>query len=336
MSAPLRVAVVGTGTMGFQHARVLVDLDPIARLCAVVDADPSRAQVVARRFHAPAYDSVTAMLDDARPDAVVVAVPTSAHHEVAREVLDRGVPTLVEKPLAATAEQAADLVAVARVSGATLAVGHIERFNPAVIELKRRLDDGALGRPFMIHSRRVSPFPTRIMDVGVVADLATHELDMMCYLSGSEPTHVQASTCSVLDHGHEDVVFALLRFPGGLLGVLDVNWVTPTKVRDIAVTGEKGMFTVNYLTQELCFFHNAAVHGRPESRWLPGSSFSVSEGDMIRYHIERREPLRSELEDFLDAVRTGRPPLVPGEAGQRVLVLAEQLLARAAQEHLPT
>lgn len=336
MSAPLRVAVVGAGTMGFHHARVLADLDSVARLCAVVDTNTRRAGTVARRFHAPAYDSVTAMLDGVRPDAVIVAVPTSAHHEVAREVLNRGVPTLVEKPLAATGEQAADLVAAARASGATLAVGHIERFNPAVIELKRRLDDGALGRLFMIHSRRVSPFPTRVMDVGVVADLATHELDMMCYLSGSEPIHVQASTCRVLDHGHEDVVFALLRFPDGLLGVLDVNWVTPTKVRDIAVTGEKGMFTVNYLTQELCFFHNAAMHGGPESRWFPRASFSVSEGDMVRYHIERREPLRSELEDFLDAVRTGRPPLVSGEAGQRVLVLAERLLTRAAQEGLST
>lgn len=323
----MRIAVVGAGVMGANHIRVLSELGGDVDLVGIADPDPVARAAVARRFATSAYEQPAALFDETAPDAVVVAVPTSLHHDIARDAIDRGISVLVEKPLAETLEQACELVAAAERAGVTLAVGHIERFNPAVRELERRLGDGELGRIFMLHSRRQSPFPGRIRDVGVIADLATHEVDMMRHLAGAEVAGIQSTISQVLHPSQEDIVFGLLHFENGVLGVLDVNWVTPTKVRDISVTGERGMFTVDYLRQELYFHANAAVAGpaTDRSKWTPGSYAGVHEGDMTRFHISRREPLREELLDFLDAVRTGRPPAVGGADGVRAIALTDQI-----------
>lgn len=326
----LKVAVIGTGAMGCNHVRVLRDLGDTVELVGVADPDPVRLAAVGRRFGVDIYARHEDLLDRARPDAVIVAVPTAWHHEVAMAVIDRRCPLLVEKPLAATTTQAKDIVSAAEAAGVPLAVGHIERFNPAVVELKRRMDD-ALGRAYLVHSRRQSPYPGRILDVGVVADLATHELDMMRHVTGAEVVEVQASSSQVLHPTREDIVFGLLGFDNGVMGILDVNWVTPTKIRDISVTGERGMFTVNYLTQELFFFANAAPIEGGRSRWTPGGTFGVNEGDMVRHHIEKREPLRDELVHFLEVVVRGGTPRVSGEDGLRALELAELVREKASE-----
>jgi predicted dehydrogenase len=331
----MKVAVVGAGVMGHNHVRVLRDLGERITLVGVADGDPARGVQVSRRFGVPTYLTHTELLERHRPDAVVVAVPTVHHHSVAMDAIAMGCHVLVEKPIAATIAEAKELIDAADRAGVALAVGHIERFNPAIVELKRRLDDGGLGPIFMVHSRRQSPYPGRITDVGVIADLATHEVDMMRHLTGAEVVGTQASISQVLHPTQEDIVFGLLHFDNGVLGILDVNWVTPTKIRDISVTGERGMFTVNYLSQELFFFANAAVDvDRRESRWVLGAEFAIDEGDMIRHHVHKSEPLRDELVHFLDAVRDGTRPLVGGEDGLRALELTDEIRRNAVVAEL--
>jgi predicted dehydrogenase len=253
----------------------------------------------------------------------VVAVPTRFHREVGLAALDRGIHVLVEKPIAASLEEGRDLVEAAARARRLLAVGHIERFNPAVRELQRRVGAGELGRVFQVQARRQGPFPARIRDVGVVIDLATHDLDVMCHLVDSEIDRVYGETAQRIHTEHEDLLNALLKFDGGAVGVLQVNWLTPTKIRELSVLGERGLFVVDYLTQELSHFKNAEA-ALPNLR-------GVSEGEMVRFPITQAEPLKLELTSFLDAVREGGPVEVDGEAGMRALLLALALVKSATE-----
>ena len=235
---------------------------------------------------------------------------------------------MVEKPIAYTLEEGRALVEAARRANKLLAVGHIERFNPAVRELRRRVAAGELGRVFQIHARRQGAFPARIRDVGVVIDLATHDLDVMSDVVRSHVERVYAETEQRIHTDHEDMLNALLRFENGVVGVLQVNWLTPTKIRELSVLGERGLFLVNYLTQELTFFKNADVDPRPDAK---RDLQSVSEGEMVRFPIAQAEPLRLELESFLQSIDLGRPVEVDGEAGLRALQLALAIIVSAGE-----
>lgn len=324
----LRAAVIGVGAMGAHHARVYNELEDV-ELVAVADAEPARAEAVGRRFKVPFYEDYLKMLSHERPDLISVAVPTSLHHPVALEAMAQGVHVLVEKPIASTVHEAEEMIQAAKRYGVKLAVGHIERFNPAVIELKRRLERGELGRVFLVHARRLGPFPERIQDMGVVIDLAAHDLDVMFYLLGQEVERVYAETTRWIHARHEDLLCGLLRFRGGCLGLLDINRLTPAKIRELSVTGEKGMFVVNYLTQDLYFYENRYTAGDWDSLSILKG---VGEGNMTRLTIARKEPLRAELEAFVRAVKDNLPPPVSGEDGLRVLCVALELV-RSGTEH---
>jgi UDP-N-acetylglucosamine 3-dehydrogenase len=295
-----RVAVIGVGSMGKNHVRVYSEM-PNVELVAVVDANPELANRIGHAYHVPAYQDYFEMVDHTKPEAVSIAVPTSLHYQVAKDILELGCHVIVEKPIASTAEQAQYLVSLADQLGVILMVGHIERYNPAIIELKRRLDQNELGHIFQIHARRLGPFPTRIQDVGVIMDLAPHDLDIMRYLTGQEVTRVHAETERILHETQDDMFAGLVRFENGILGVLEINWLTPTKIRELYVTGERGMFRVDYITQDLCFYENAETNG---DRWSTISLLrGVSEGMIIRYPIKKKEPLRAELEAFISSVQ---------------------------------
>ena len=246
----VRVAVIGVGSMGRNHARVYHELDD-AELVAVSDADQSLATRVAELYSVPAFSHYGEMFKKIKPDAVSIAVPTAFHEEVAMAALDAGCHVLIEKPITATFQEGERIVERAEKSALKLMVGHIVRFNPAVQELKRKLQNGDLGRIFQIICRRVGPFPARIRDVGVVVDLATHDLDLMRYITGLDPLRVYAETEKRINTDLEDLVIGLLRFPGGITGALEINWLTPTKVREVLVLGERGLFRVDDLTQDL-------------------------------------------------------------------------------------
>ena len=245
-----RIAVVGVGAMGRNHARVCKEI-PGAELVGVADMDADLAEQISQLHGGQPYQDYRRMIEAERPDAVIIAVPTNAHFEVASDLLNAGCHVLIEKPIAATNKEARELVEMADRLGLILMVGHIERFNPAIIELKRRLEAGELGRTFQINARRLGPFPARIRDVGVVVDLATHDIDIMRYLTGSEVTRVYAEAKREVHTSNEDLFTGIMRFVDGTLGLLEINWLTPTKIRELFVTGERGMYRVDYLTQDL-------------------------------------------------------------------------------------
>ena len=188
-----RAAVIGVGAMGRHHARVYQEM-PDVELVAVADVDPALAQEAARLRGAHAYTDHHAMLEKVQPDLVTVAVPTHIHFQVVLDALEAGCHVLVEKPIASTLEEGRRMIERAAELDRVLAVGHIERYNPAVIELKRRLDNGELGQIFQIHARRLGPFPQRVHDVGVVVDLVPHDVDIMRYLTGDKVQRMYAET----------------------------------------------------------------------------------------------------------------------------------------------
>lgn len=323
----LRAAVIGLGVMGANHARVYADTSGV-ELAAVADPDSARVAAVTGASGARCFGSHRRMLDEERIDLVSVCVPTRAHYDVAADVIRRGISLLVEKPLAANLDEGQQLRDLALQADVQLAVGHIERFNPAVIELKRRLEAGEAGRVLQVHARRVGPFPERVRDVGVVLDLASHDIDVMRFLLSSEIDRVQAETQQHINTAHEDMLAGLLRFSNGAIGVLDINWLTPTKIRELSVLGERGMFVIDYLARDLTFYENA--HPREDSPgWGARHRKGVSAGEVHRIPIEKREPLKSEIEAFVAAVRDGGRAAVSADDGLAAMAVAAALVRSA-------
>ncbi|HJT37480.1 MAG TPA: Gfo/Idh/MocA family oxidoreductase [Actinomycetota bacterium] len=323
----LRVGVAGLGAMGRHHARVWSEI-PDVELIAVADVDPAAVERVTRARTFRGHTDIQEMLDAEQLDAISVVVPTSMHERVAVSAMERGVAVLIEKPLAGDAESAKKIIAAADRTGAVATVGHIERYNPAVLELERRLQDEPLGQIFQIKSRRTGPMAARIRDVGVVIDLGTHDIDIMRQVVGSPVVRVYAETAQRVHSSHEDMFTGLFRFENDVIGLLDINWLTPTKIRDLSVAGERGMFVVDYLTQDLFFFENSSMGTRFEPIAVASG---VSEGNMVRYAIQRIEPLRAELEAFAVAVRGDAPVTVSLADGLAAVEIAELCLRSAAE-----
>ena len=319
----MKVAVIGVGTMGRHHARVYSEL-PEADLVSISDSDSVRAHSTAEKFGIRAYTDHREMLEKEKPDAVSVVVPTALHEKVGMDALDAGVNVLIEKPIAATVEEGTRLIEKARAMNKQLMVGHVVRFDPALQALKQKLDAGELGRIYQIFCRRAGPFPTRIQDVGVVIDLAPHDVDIMRFLAGSNPTRVYSETERRIHTNHEDLLWAPLRFPDGVIGGLEINWLTPTKIREVLVLGERGMFRADALTQDLYFYENSLVN---EVQWATLQTIKgVSEGSMTRYAIPRFEPLKAELQSFLKAIQDGNPVPITGEDGLAALKISLALV----------
>ena len=325
----MRVAVIGVGSMGRNHARVYSELME-AELIAVSDADIQQAQAVAEKYSTRFYHDYRELLEKEKPEAVSIAVPTALHERVGLAALEAGAHVLMEKPIAATMEEGKCLIAKAQSVGRQLMVGHIVRFNPAIQALKQKLLAGELGRIFQIFCRRAGPFPARIRDVGVVVDLAPHDVDLMRFLVGADPIRLYAETEQRIHTEHEDLLWGVLRFADGVAGSLEINWLTPTKVRETLVLGERGMFRVDDLTQDLYFFENA--HAK-DVQWATLQTLKgVSEGSMTRYAIPRFEPLKAELQAFLHAIQSGQPVPVSGEDGLVALRISLALV-ESGQSH---
>jgi UDP-N-acetylglucosamine 3-dehydrogenase len=323
-SQPLRGVVVGLGVMGSHHLRVLLALEG-AEVTAVVDPDLDRRALAARsRPGLLTYEHLGQALAEESFDFACVAVPVDLLVPCAHEALAGGLHVLVEKPTAPDEQQALAMIEDARARDLVLGAGHVERFNPAVLALKHKLDEGLIGRVYQMHARRLSPFPDRDSMRGVALDLATHDIDVMRYLAGAEVKRVFAETSQRYHERAEDLLCATLRFENDATGLLEVNWLTPTKVRELTITGERGMFRVDYLTQDLFFYE----HPMQQTEWgaLAGMR-GPGEGDMVRYALTRREPLVVEWNAFLAAVRSGGPAPVDGHDG-----LAALSTARAIQE----
>jgi predicted dehydrogenase len=310
--------------MGRNHLRNLAARDD-AVLVAVSDPEATaREQAVAMVPSVSAYVSPSEMLAQEELDALVVAVPTTVHFTVAMEAIRRGLHVLVEKPLASSIIDARQLIAAAHDAGVVLQTGHIERFNPVVLKLAERLRAGDLTRIHSIKTVRGGPMPERIRDVGVAIDLATHDIDVMLHLLGERPVRVSAESSRQVNTSHEDLLYGLLHFPSGAIGLLDVNWLTPEKQRTIVVLGAEGMFKADYLTQSLSFTRGA-------SKLLPeyhGGYAAMFAGETLSIPVDEAEPLRRELDAFISSV-CGGPVTVTGQDGLVALAVAKMLLSAA-------
>lgn len=322
-----RVGLIGLGAMGRNHLRVLSDHQR-ASLVAVADPLEDVLAGACAASGAQGYAEPVAMLSEADLDAVVIAAPTTAHLPLVLAAIDRGIAVLVEKPLAATPGEADRLVDAATAAGVPIQVGHVERFNPALLELGRLLDAGWLSTVYAITSRRAGPFPARIRDVGVTIDLATHDVDILSFVAGERPIRVSAETAQRVHQEHEDLLFGLLSFPSGSVGMLDVDWLTPAKRRTLTVVGEEGMFELDYLSQRLTFTRSTDT----TNPRLIGGYAPTFEGESVDLPLASAEPLGAEIDAFLAVVRDGGRPVVDAHDGRWAVVLADALL-RAAREH---
>jgi UDP-N-acetylglucosamine 3-dehydrogenase len=321
----LRIGLAGLGSMGRNHLRILSGRSDI-RLAAIADPAAEALSAAVATSGAQAFDEPLAMIAEAELDALVIAAPTTSHVALALAAIERDIAILVEKPLAESAVEGERIVTAARTRSVPVQVGHVERFNPAVLELGRLLDDGWLSVVYSIASRRAGPFPDRIRDVGVTIDLATHDADILSWIAGERPSRVYAETAQRIHASHEDLLFGLLHFPSGATGMLDVNWLTPVKRRQLVVVGEEGMFELDYLTQRLTFTR-ATDTTNPR---LIGGYAPTFEGDIAELPVVSAEPLAAEIEAFLRVVREGGRPIVDAEDGLWAVAIATSLLTAAA------
>ncbi|MDO5024992.1 MAG: Gfo/Idh/MocA family oxidoreductase [Trueperella sp.] len=290
----LRYGLIGIGSMGRHHARNIRALDG-AELVAIADQYGDKFNVAGDLEVLPDVES----LIEVGIDAAVVAVPTAQHVDIALTLAEAGVHTLVEKPLASTIAEGEKMVAAFQNAGLIGAVGYVERCNPALLEMRKRIADGELGKIYQISTRRQSPFPARIADVGVVKDLATHDVDLAAWVASSDYASISAQTANRTGREYEDLVTASGKLQNGVLVNHLVNWLSPFKERVTVVLGEHGALVAETVMGDLTFYENGSF----PLGWDQLKNFrGVSEGQMVRYAIQKHEPLAVEHRHFRDAI----------------------------------
>jgi predicted dehydrogenase len=302
---PLKLGVVGVGVMGSNHARVLAEIAGV-HLVGVVDPERKQREFVARTLGCAEFSDLDALFRSG-VDAVTIAAPTHLHHDLALKCISHGINVMVEKPIAPTVEEGRAIVAAARRAGVTLMIGHVERFNPAVESIKRAIEDQDI---LSIAITRVGPFPPRMSNVGVVIDLAVHDIDLIRWFTDSEIVEIQPQLSSAVAE-REDIALLQFRTASGVLAHINTNWLTPFKARTIHVaTRDK------YLIGDLLTLQVTECFG-----FQPDGSYS-----MRHLSVGYAEPLRAELLSFVNAIRSGQPPAVTGEEGVASLEVAIRCL----------
>lgn len=297
----VHVAVIGTGGWGKNHVRVLSELGALAALC---DIDAERAKTYGEKYHVKWYTDAEEMLRKEELDAATVCTPTFTHLEVATKTIDAGLHTLVEKPLTYASSDGQRLVEAAAAKKVILTVGYIERYNPAVTELKKTLELGKLGEPLLLEFHRENKWGGTVRDVGVITDTSVHDIDTARWIFGGEPKVVFARTGSVLSK-HEDFAAIILGFDGQRTAFITSNWVTPKRVRQLVTVCTDGIITLDFVTQEIRIDDSGGTTV-PRRQW--------------------QEPLMLELEGFLECIEKKKPPLVTGKDAVSTTKIAEAAL----------
>lgn len=305
----VRVGVVGVGHLGQHHARVYSEL-PNCELVGVVDIDRKQAEKLARTYKCAAHTDYKQLLD--KVDACSIVVPTVNHYGIARDFLENGVHLLVEKPICTTVAEAHELIQVAQARGRVLQVGHIERFNAAIMRLRE-----VASNPAFIEAHRLGPYDPRIKDVGVVLDLMIHDLDIILNLVNSPVTHVEAAGVGVYGE-NEDIANARIHFASGCIANVTASRITPTRKRKIRVFQKDAYLSIDYIEQELEIFQRVRI---------PNAEPGMPNVSIVRRKekMQRQEPLKVELAHFLECVVRGSEPLVKGEHARDALALAVEI-----------
>ena len=299
----INTAVIGCGSWGRNHARVYRSL-PGATLAAISDSYEPTAREIGELHRVPYNTDPDKILRDPDIQVVNICTPTVTHFDLAIRAIENGKHVLVEKPMTNTIDEAKNLIRAAQKAGVFLTVGFVERFNPAVQEVYKRIASREIGDVILAHTRRVSRSPQRIGDVGVVKDLAIHDLDIINHLFDGEPLYVSAVTGKIR-HKYEDYANINLFYKGDRNAFVEVNWLTPRRIRTLTVTGTEGIINVEYTTQQLTIENNEMI---------------------IQPFLTYKEPLYEELRSFIDHIAKGIPPEITGEDGLRALKLCEAAL----------
>lgn len=317
----LNVGVIGLGTMGQNHVRVYSE---IANLIGVADTDESSLLAITKRFKVKGYPDYHDLLDNEDLQAVSISTPTSTHFEIANEFIKAGKHVLVEKPICGDSEKARMLVENAKKENVILAAGFIERHNPVVGLTKNLIEKKQFGDVISISSRRVSSFPSRIKDVGVILDLGIHDIDVIRYLINSKVRSVYTLSGKSSETEFEDHANILLEFENNILAFIEVNWLTPMKVRKVSLTCSKNFVEMDYILQLL------QVSSSTIKKFDTGNLYQIpQEYDERKIELKRMEPLKNELGNFLNAIEQNKEPLVSGKEGVINLEIAEAAMLSA-------
>ena len=315
----LGIGLIGAGRMGAYHVETWERVVGV-RLLAIAEPNENLARQRIGRRPIDWLADHSDLLQRSDIDAVCVCAPSEDHFRIVLEAISAGKHVFVEKPIATALEDGLRLAAAARLARVKLMVGHVERFNPAVGKLAELIGEGRIGRVFRVHATRVGPLPERVRNTGVAIDLATHDLDIMQFVLGKDITSIYAEGSRCMHPTQEDMIACLLRFgEEGPWGLLDVNWLTPEKRREMTVIGEGGMLSASYLSQDVWFRESSATPtGWDDLARIRG----VGEGAAVRFALRRVEPLQVELEAFARCVRDGTPEPVSAHDGCRALAAA--------------
>ncbi|MCS7364744.1 MAG: Gfo/Idh/MocA family oxidoreductase [archaeon GB-1867-035] len=308
MSEVVRVGVIGCGFWGKNHLRVYSELENV-ELVAAADIDRDRLKFVEKRYGIETYEDYKEMLKRKDIDALSICTPSITHAEIALDSVRAGKHILVAKPMTTTVEDGLKLIEAAEEQGVILLVDHIERFNPGVQRVKEYIEAGKVGKVVLISSKRVSRWPVRIGDVGVVKDLAIHDVDIMRFLTNKDPIEVYAISGRI-HHRYEDYANIILKFKDLPTAFIEVNWLTPKKTRKLIVTGSDGIITLDYITQEITIANS-------EGAYTPATTWS--------------EPLKRELSHFIKVILGKEKPIVNGRDGLLAVYICEMILKSATE-----
>ena len=308
------VGVIGVGSMGYNHVRIYSELEN-ANLVAISDMVRGTLDKVSKEFNTVGYGDYDNILQIDDIEVVNICVPTVFHHDVVMRAIEAGKNVLVEKPIASKLNEAEEMIKAAEDAGVTLATGHVERFNPAVRVAKKLIDEGAIGEVVTANSKRLGPFPPRIRDVGVAIDLAIHDIDIFNYLFNSRANTVFANMSSKLKNCEfEDHAEIMTKYDSGVLSILETNWLTPYKKRQLNITGIDGIISVDYGNQTVTLF---------------------KENNQVEdIKVENKEPLKEELRSFVDCVQNNTPPEVSGKDGYEALRIVDAAMTSSKDKRL--
>lgn len=308
------VGVIGVGAMGYNHVRIYSELEN-ANLLAISDMVRGTLDKVSKEFNTVGYVDFDNILQLEDLEAVNIVVPTVFHHDVVMSAIEAGKNVLVEKPIATKLSEAQEMIKAAKDSGVLLATGHVERFNPAVRVAKRLLEENEIGEVVTAHAKRLGPYPPRIRDVGVATDLAIHDIDIFNYLFDSKANMVYANMSSNLKNCEfEDHAEIITKYENEVLTILETNWLTPYKKRQLNITGVDGIISVDYGSQEVTLYKE--------------------NNHVEKVKVENKEPLKEELRSFVNSVQNKTTPDVSGQDGFEALKIVDAAMKSAKNKNL--
>lgn len=318
----IKLGIIGIGVMGSHHLRISSTLPEIKEI-VIADFNNTKLNYAREKYNVKGYSNHVEMLKKEKPDAVIVAVPTKYHKNIVIQCFEHDSHVLVEKPIAETEEDAEEMISLSKQKNKIFTVGHVERFNPAVAKLKELINNNQIGRSYLVKTCRVGPFPKRLYGApgGVLIDLAVHDIDVIQYLIGP----IKEVYSKLLIEGKQEIYAKILLDIGDMVkGSCEISWVSPKRLREIEIYGTKGMLKCSYDQQNIIFYENADFTEDKENIFCGGH---VSAGKTQDFPVEKNEPLRLEIQNFVNSILDREKILVKPEQAKQVLKIALAVLS---------